>query len=248
LFGVIGSAQGIYIIQLPTIADTAIIDEWGVIRDKDSDAELGRIVFPLSTLGTFVFGSSQIGTFSSFSSYNAIWGDPLSSASDSAYGWLFQTQVYDDGSGGFVTGYVFYPETSIIWLDPVYAIGYDYDVAPGAAGVLSVLIPTNIDPDDTYTLSWDSMSVELNTTDGGVGSTAYDFGGAQTSFSITGISETAELDPDDPLAFAAGFTFETGNPISYTQTARTNAPEPASVMLLSLGMAGMAFSRRRSGR
>ena len=103
------------------------------------------------------------------------------------------------------------------------------------------------DQGSAYTLASDLTSVEHNTSVG-VGTTPYAFASAQTSFSITDISEAAELDPDDPLAFAAGFTFESGKPISYTQTPRTNAPEPGSVVLLSVGVFGMAFSGKRSRR
>ena len=107
--------------------------------------------------------------------------------------------------------------TGINWYDPIYAVGYDYEVISGPKFASSVVPPGY--GDDKFDLYvWDGMEYVLVgsdldaltqywfTDDGGITTTPGDYNGI-TMFSIRGLELDAKLDPDDPNAFVTGMTF-----------------------------------------
>ena len=107
--------------------------------------------------------------------------------------------------------------TGIEWYDPIYAVGYDYEVVSGP-NFASVVVPPGYG-DDKYDLYlWDGNEYVLAesdldaltqywfTDDGGVSTTPGDYDGV-TMFSIRGLELDAKLNPDDPNAFVTGLTF-----------------------------------------
>jgi len=107
--------------------------------------------------------------------------------------------------------------TGVNWYDPIYAVGYDYEIVSGP-NFASVVVPPGYG-DDKYDLYlWDGSEYVLAesdldaltqywfTDDGGVSTTPGDYDGV-TMFSIRGLELDAKLNPDDPNAFVTGLTF-----------------------------------------
>jgi len=140
------------------------------------------------------------------------------------------------------------------WLDPEVAIGYDYEILDGP-NFESVLLPTGIG-DDKYSLYL------FNVTTGNYFFFSEVFGGEPfnfltivpeglSKFRILGIEENAGLDPLDPTAFVTGLTFVNSGTVNMTMTPITSnipsstvIPEPATMILMGVGLAGMGFVRR----
>jgi hypothetical protein len=154
--------------------------------------------------------------------------------------------MVQDPNGSFV---FFFPvnASTMYFIDPDIAIGYDYAVQSGP-NIASVLLPT-VGGDTSYDLwSWNAGTSSYF--DSGIditAGTAYNFasGGVQR-FRIMGIDPAASLDPANPTAFVTGLTFtDTGN-VTVTQTPITaSVPEPSTTILLGVGIAGLAGVMRR---
>lgn len=107
--------------------------------------------------------------------------------------------------------------TGINWYDPIYAVGYDYEVISGPK-FASIVVPPGYGDDKFDLYVWDGMEYVLVgsdldaltqywfTDDGGITTTPGDYNGI-TMFSIRGLELDAKLDPDDPNAFVTGMTF-----------------------------------------
>jgi hypothetical protein len=143
-----------------------------------------------------------------------------------------------------------------VFIDPEVAIGYDYVVNSGP-NFQSVLLPTGIG-DNLYDLwFWDGADYLIS---GGqlTGGVEYDFGtGGVDRFRILGVELGAMLDPTDTSAFVTGLTFAGAGQVNMFQTPLTfntdptdptGVPEPSSILLLIMGMFGVAWaSSRNSG-
>jgi len=107
--------------------------------------------------------------------------------------------------------------TGITWYDPIYAVGYDYEVISGPQ-FSSVVVPPGYGDDKYDIYLWDGTEYVLAasdldalteywfTDDGGVSTTPGDFDGI-SKFSIRGLEISEKLDPDDPDAFVTGLSF-----------------------------------------
>jgi len=157
-------------------------------------------------------------------------------------------------SGDAVVEYGFIVDTQsgeMTFIDPIVAVGYDYTVQDGAL-VERIQLPNigdgryniyTFDSDGTMTL----VQKDWNYSD------IFDFAGPGVSkFRIDGIEIGAGLSPDDFTAFNTGMQFAADGRHNITMTALTfdtdlpvATPEPGTILLMGLGMAGAAFIRRR---
>ena len=119
-------------------------------------------------------------------------------------------------AGGFVFDIPAFPDCvpPPIFFDPAVTIGYDFE-ATGTT-FASIILPDI--GDGTYDLyMWNGSEFFLQQVL--IAGEEYDFEapGAER-FRILGIEESAGLDPNDPLAFVAGFTFTSTNAASMTMS------------------------------
>lgn len=142
--------------------------------------------------------------------------------------------------------------SSIIFIDPFVAVGYDYAIGNSDPNFASVLLPDI--GDDEFTLEYldgDDLvqvmvapDVQIFFPEGGV-----------NAFSVIGIDPAAGLDPNNVTAFITGLTFVTEGNFGGTMTPRTvfvpevnPVPEPASLTLVLIGLGGLAAIRWRKPR
>jgi hypothetical protein len=159
-------------------------------------------------------------------------GEGGSIGTGGATGWTFGVPVTGD-----------FGHTAPVFIDPVYAEGYDYTTE--GINFASVLIPAPLDGGDgTFELLVNGQSYELlagQTFD----FTALDLNGI-SAFSIRGIDPDEMLDPEDPTAFVTGLTFVSQGATVVNMVAAV--PEPGTWMVLVSGGLALLFRRKSWNR
>lgn len=163
-------------------------------------------------------------------------------AIDLAAGATPRNPLLPDSSGdGFDFDDVLVPDhTRMLFFDPDYAIGYDYSVVgPNFASVLLPQVGDGLF--DLYLWSGGVFVFDRELTAG----VEFTFAaGGVNRFRIFGIEESAELDPDDPMAFLTGLSFTAAGTADVTMTAYV--PEPSTIsLLLAAGLARLTRRRRK---
>lgn len=136
-----------------------------------------------------------------------------------------------------------------IFIDPYLAVGYDYAIGLGDPNFASVLLPAvQTDPFLlSYLGSGGMVSVLL------AANTEYFFpSGGIDKFGVRDIDLSANLDPGNVNAFITGLTFAGAGNFTGTMTPVIEfvptqpVPEPGTMMLLGIGLAGLVgYGRRR---
>lgn len=135
-----------------------------------------------------------------------------------------------------------------VFIDPLVAVGYDYEVS-GGNQFTSVLLPVLAADTDGY-----AIYALGDMTPGGLlgtvaGGTVFNFATPLSGFTVAGIDTAAMLDPANTAAFVTGLTFLNAGVVHMTQTPMTTlvaqVPEPSSYAMLLCGLAGLMMLRRR---
>lgn len=139
---------------------------------------------------------------------------------------------------------------SFIFIDPDVAVGYEYSVTEGPLLIDRLIAPT-LAFDNQYDLfaSGDfckSYDIPLGLITGG---SPFNFSEPQSCFAIRGIDVAGNLDPENPLAFVTGISFDKIGTATLTQTPITefvsgsSTSVPGPLPLMGLG-AALGWSRR----
>lgn len=139
-----------------------------------------------------------------------------------------------------------------IFIDPNFAIGYDYIVDSGP-NFGSVLLPSGIG-NNLFDLWYYDSAID-KFFDSGIditGGIPYDFTpGGVNRFRILGVELSAGLNPIDVTAFVTGLTFVDTGVVQMRQiaiVAGNNVPEPTTIALMLTGLGSLIFLRRRKYR
>lgn len=134
------------------------------------------------------------------------------------------------------------------FIDPLLAIGYDYQIGLGDPNFASVLLPTGIGDNKFQLYLWDGSQWVFNTDL--TGGQTFDFAtGGVDRFRILGIETSAALDPANGLAFVTGLTWTAAGTFSGTMTPITfdvaATPLPGTLPLLASAMGALGLLGRR---
>ncbi len=160
--------------------------------------------------------------------------------------------IVDPNTGAFQFNFGVAPG-QLIYIDPLVATGYDYQVSsgPNIASALFPILPGQSSAYQIFTL--DGLT-QLGTAMGG---STFNFGaGGVNAFRLLGINPNIALDPSNTLAFVTGLTFVNGGRVAMSQLPLTTfvgggagtVPEPATWAMMILGFLGvgsMVRSQRR---
>jgi hypothetical protein len=172
---------------------------------------------------------------------------------DSAPPSVFLPEVGSDPNPGdtFGAAYVFSVDqvgpSSVTYIDPLVAIGYDYAIGSGNPNFASVIFP-NIG-DGKFELHFEGTSgPEIMMVE--AGDQFFFRAGGVSTFSVRGIEESAGLDPNNVTAFVTGLTFVSEGAFTGTMTPLTVfvVPEPETYALMLIGVSFVGYAARRGSK
>lgn len=127
-------------------------------------------------------------------------------------------------------------------IDPMVAVGYDYQIGEGDPNFASVTLPDIGDGLFDLFLFDGNVWSFARTLQAGM---EFDFGdGGVNRFRVLGIETSAGIDPSDTTAFITGVSFTANGRFTGTMTAITaEVPEPPMLALVGLMLAGLALTQ-----
>jgi probable HAF family extracellular repeat protein len=136
-----------------------------------------------------------------------------------------------------------------VFIDPLVAVGYDYQVGAGDPLFKTVSLPAGVG-DNLFDIEVNGQHFTVH------GNqifdfTAHGFASGVGAFSVHGIEASAMVDPNSPQAFVTRLTFAGSGQFTGTQTALTvdytpPVPEPATYALWLMGLLGLGLAQRRT--
>lgn len=133
------------------------------------------------------------------------------------------------------------------YIDPVVAVGYDYEIGVGDPNFQTVVLPSGIGDGLFDIFGFDSVGDLVLLAQDWLAGAVFNFGvGGVSRFRVTDIETSAGLDPANATAFVTGLTFTGSGRFTGTQTPLTlEIPEPSGIALLGAGIIGLLVVRRR---
>ena len=159
----------------------------------------------------------------------------------------------DNAAGCFGFNDLIVENGKIVNLDPDVATGYEFDIVSGPGLFESILLPS-VGADTDFLVQ--AGTCEFTATAGTLYNFVTECGTSVAIFNVSDIDAAEGLDPTDPMAFVTQVTFSAPGTYDVTMTPQTvwvpganaSVPEPATLALFGIGIAGFGFTGKRRKR